>query len=958
MLTHRERGRRRNEHRPAPWVRTRLRSARTAALLTAVLAFVTVLTLAALPRAADRGANSALATFVQDRGVRATSLHLTARSRPDTPAAELDAARDRLVGQIARDLPLTRDGEHHGTRALTDRPMLNDGYDRPGGTAPQLHLLHLQGLAAHATLTDGAWPGPAAPGEPLPIAVSRRAADTIGLRVGDTVDSGPAARARIVGLYRADEPHDRYWQELPCPERACLKTLDGGGVRWETAGFAAADSRPALLAWGGGGEDFWRLPVDPRALRADRLAALRSGVGSYLAGPGAVLAAEVTGRPDLTATTLLPEVLAEATARHRATAPLAAIGPAGVAGVACVVLCLAAALAADRRTAELRLLRDRGGSRAAILLRLLGESAVTVLPAGGAATALALVLLPTPRWTAAVLAAVAGTLLAVLALPVRAAVLLARPRGTGGPTDGARGPGRRRAVGELLVLAVTGAAVAEVRRRGAAPPADGPDPLLVTAPLLVALSGGLLLARIQPPVVGRLAALARRGRGPIAFLGLARSARDPDGRHRPAVLPALALLLAVTTAGFGATLLDTVDGARLRAARTAVGGDAAVLVPQDAPLPEAFVAAADALPGVRAATGVRIERQTYLLGVGRLAVQVTLVAAEPRAYAEISRTVGAGPFDPAVLSDAAVPAGAAVPADPAVRSGAASSTAARPDPPVPALVSAGLAAQLGPGPQRLRTPGGELLATVVGTVNATPALPEAVREFVVVPVGAAAARLPELARPDNWFAVGDIDGARLRPLFATRGLADTSGLAGLLREEAREVSREPGGIPDGYLVRTARETAADLAADPLQHSTARLFRSAAVAAVAFALLAVLLTVLRASPDRAAVLARLRTMGLRPREGLALIVAETVPQTLAAVAGGAVVAAGAVALLGPAFDLSLLVGAPVAERPVPRVLPVLLPTAAVALLVCTAVVLEAAVSGRRQIATELRAGDRR
>ncbi|MFD8322018.1 hypothetical protein [Kitasatospora purpeofusca] len=951
MLTHRERGRRGDEHRPAPWVRTRLRSARAAAALTAVLAFVTVLTVTALPRATDRGANSALAAFAQDRGVKATSLHLTARPRPDTPAADLDSARDRLVGQITGDLPLTRDGEHHGTRALTDRAVLNDGYDRPGGIAPQLHLLYLQGLAGHATLTDGAWPGPAAPGEPLPIAVSRRAADTIGLRVGDTVDSGPAARARIVGLYRADDPHDRYWQELPCPERACLKTLDGGGVRWETAGFASGDSRPALLAWGGGGEDFWRLPVDPHALRADRLAALRSGVGSYLAGSGAVRAAEVTGRPDLTIGTLLPEVLAEATARHRATAPLAAIGPAGVVGVAAVVLCLAAALAADRRTAELRLLRARGGSRAGILLRLLGENAVTVLPAAGAATALALVLLPTPRWTAAVLAAAAGTLLAVLALPVRAAALLSRPPGTGGPPEGARGSGRRRAVGELLVLAVTGAAVAEVRRRGAAPSASGPDPLLVTAPLLVALSGGLLLARIQPAVVGRLAALARRGRGPIAFLGLARSARDSGGRHRPAVLPALALLLAVTTAGFGATLLDTVDGARLRAARTAVGGDAAVLVPQDAPLPEAFVTAADALPGVRASTGVRIERQTYLLGAGRLAVQVTLVVVEPRAYAEIARTVGAGAFDPAVLADPAAPSDAA-PSD------TAPSAAARPDVPVPALISPGLAGQLTPGPQRLRTPGGELLATVVGTTPATPALPEAVREFVVVPVGAAAARLPELARPDNWFAVGDIDGDRLRPLFAARGLTDASGLAGLLREEAREVSEEPGGIPDGYLVRTARETAAALAADPLQHSTVRLFRSAAVAGVAFALLAVLLTVLRASPDRAAVLARLRTMGLRPREGLALIVVETVPQTLAAVAGGAVVAAGAVALLGPAFDLSLLVGAPVGDRPAPSLLPVLLPTAGVALLVCAAVVLEAAVSGRRQIATELRAGDRR
>ncbi|MFB7477097.1 hypothetical protein [Kitasatospora sp. NPDC056184] len=938
MLDHGVLRRRGDAHRPAAWVRTRLRAARAAALLTAVLTLAAVFTAAALPRAADRGADSAVARFVLDRGVKATSLHLTARPRPGARAADLDALRERLVARIGADLPLTRDGEHHGTRALSGRPMLGDGYDRPGGIAPQLHLTYLQNLAGHATLTEGTWPGPAQPGEPLPIVVSGRAAETVRLKVGDIVDGGPAdrgageaaapARVRIVGLYRADDPRERFWRDLPCPDRACLKTLDGGGVRWETGGFVGGDGLAGLLAWGGGGEDFWRLPLDPYALRADRLAELRSGVGSYLAGPGTVGAAEAADRRELGVTTLLPEVLADATARHRATVPLAAIGPAGVAGVIAVVLGLAAALAADRRAAELRLLRARGGSRTGLLLRLLGENAVTVLPAAAVGTALALLLLPAPRWTAAALAAGATTLFALLAFPVRAAVLPARPR------PAART--RRRLVGELLVLTVTAAAVAEVRRRGAAPPGAGPDPLLVAAPLLVALTGGLLLARVQPRLVGRLAATARRGRGLIGFLGLARTARDASGHPRPAVLPTLALLIAVTTAGFGATVLDAVDDARLRAARTAIGGDAAVLVPLDAPLPEPFLAAAAALPGVRASSPVRIERQTYVLGTGPLAVQATAVVVEPRAYAEIARTVGAGPFDPAAL--AALPGG--------------------PDAPVPALVSPGLAERLPAGPQRLRTPGGELLATVAGTVAATPALPEAIREFVVLPVGPASARLPELARADNWFAVGDIDGDRLRPLFLHSGLADATGLAELLREEAREVSREPDGIPDGYQVRTSREVDAGLAADPLQQSTARLFRSAAAAGTGFALLAVLLTVLRASPDRAALLARLRTMGLRPRQGLALIVAETVPQTLAAVAGGAAVATAAVVLLGPAFDLSLLVGAAVDDALGPRALPVLAPTAGLALLVCAAVVLEALVSGRRQIAAELRAGDRR
>ncbi|MFF1798138.1 FtsX-like permease family protein, partial [Kitasatospora sp. NPDC058263] len=119
-----------------------------------------------------------------------------------------------------------------------------------------------------------------------------------------------------------------------------------------------------------------------------------------------------------------------------------------------------------------------------------------------------------------------------------------------------------------------------------------------------------------------------------------------------------------------------------------------------------------------------------------------------------------------------------------------------------------------------------------------------------------------------------------------------------------------------------------------------------------------LTLLRAAPERAAVLARLRTMGLRPRQGLALIVAETLPQTLVAAVGGGVVAWIAVALLGPAIDLSALVGAPVPTGLRPALLPVLFQVLGLAALVTAGVLAEALISGRRQISTELRAGDQR
>lgn len=236
-----------------------------------------------------------------------------------------------------------------------------------------------------------------------------------------------------------------------------------------------------MANWSRTAEDFWRLPVDVGRLRADRLDATSREIASYIAGPTAAALTRETGRARLHTTSWLPEQFEQARVRTQAAAPLALIGPAGIGGVAFVVLCLAGALAADRRDAELRLLLARGGSRAAIVGRLVGEGAVTVLPAAAAATALAVLLLPTPRLAPALITAAAVALLALLAFPVRAAVLLspARPGGRW-----------RRPVAELLVLIATAAAVLAVRRRGVGPVGGDPDPLLIAAPLLLALCGG------------------------------------------------------------------------------------------------------------------------------------------------------------------------------------------------------------------------------------------------------------------------------------------------------------------------------------------------------------------------------------------------------------------------------------------------------------------------------------
>ncbi|MEU9040711.1 MULTISPECIES: hypothetical protein [unclassified Kitasatospora] len=920
-------------HRPARWVRTRLRASPMAALLMAALALVTVFLAAAFPRIADRGADAALRDYVGHQGLNLTSLQSATRTRLTDTAAALDTVQRRITERVGRELTLSQTGEAYGVRAEASGAMLNQGYARLSDNAPpMMTLLYLHGLEDRVTLTDGTWPtaAPAALGAPLPIVLSKKAAETIGVKLGDTIDNdggGPASqrRGRVVGLYRVNDPQDPFWDDLGCPARACLYSLKGTNW-WQTTGFVDGASVTALAVWGSGGENFWRLPVAPGSLRADQLDRTRATIASFQTGPGATALVDATERADLHTSSNLTDVLNRADARYQAAMPLSAIGPAGVAGVAVVVLCLAAALNSDRRTAEIRLLQARGGSRGGVLGRLLGEGAATVLPAAVLGTVLAVVLLPTPRWGYTVLAALAAMLLALLAFPARAALLWSRTRGPGG---------WRRTIGELAVLAVTVAAVAEVRRRGVGHSGTGVDPLLVAAPLLLAVTGGLLLARIEPVVVGWLAALAGRGRGLIGFLGLARAARDTSGRRRPSALPLLALLIAVTTAGFGATVLDTVEHVRTRAARIATGGDVSVVIPDYATLSESFTEVAGKLPGVRAATGARVEPKALFIGADKEYTEAILVVAEPTAYAEIARTVGAGEFDPAKL--AATPGG--------------------PGTPVPALFSRDLAKRLAAGTPQVRTPSGnQLRTTVAGIVTATPALPDPGKPFVVVPAGPAAERLPELKRMNKWFGVGDPDPEQVRATLRDGGVTQPTGLAKLFADEAAATGKATHGLPAGYTVHSSREAAAALADDPLQHAAGRLFWYAAAAGAGFALLAVLLTLFRAAPDRTAVLARLRTMGLRPRQGLALIIAEALPRTLAAAVGGGLVAAAAVGLLGPAFDISTLVGAKVGDALTPTLMPVLLPTLGLALLVCLGVVAETLVAGRRQIATELRAGE--
>ncbi|MFB7663313.1 hypothetical protein ACFC1R_05090 [Kitasatospora sp. NPDC056138] len=923
----------------APWVRTRLRTAPTAALLTAVLVFVTAFLAAALPRAQDRGADQALRELIRRHGPTAGSL--TVKVRPDVlPSAEepvddsglrgteLDLKAKAVAGAVPAPLRLTADGPIYGSAAKASRDLMDSGLARPGGLPPKLGLSYLNAAASHARLVAGRWPTAAVAHPRYEVALSEVTAATLGVRVGSTLNAGPpvggtsdGARAEVVGLFSPDQPESAFWAGTPCLAAACLSSIVKDGMAipyWSAGGLVGRGALAGLSSWGAGYLDFYQLPFDPAALHADRLPAIRSAVASLMAGPANVRLPDALGSHDIQVDSVLPQLFTEAAHRQAAIAPLTAGGPLGAAGVAGAVLCLAAALAAERRATELHLLRARGGSRTGVLRRLLGETAVTVLPAALAGTLLALLVLPTGRWGASVLAALAITLVALLGLPLRALVLSVGPRPDGG---------RRRLVVELAVAAVTVGALVAVRRRGVAPGGDGVDLLLVGAPLLLALTAALVLARLHPVLIGWVARRAGRRPGLVGFLGLARAARGEGRRNRPSVLPLLALLLAATTAGFGATVLDSVTAGRERAALTDVGAGARVAGLAAAVLPEGFEAAAARLPGAGTATAAWTDDGVSVGTSGSALISgVTVVVIDPVAYAELARDLGRGGFDPALLADDG-----------------------RADSSVPALVSRDVAERLGGAPGAVRFASAELRVRVAGVVDGTPVVNGGGgTRTMVLPAGPATRRLPRLGRPNLWLATGRLETAALRDLLQRLSPARPVA-AGAASKQWSE---------DSYSVRTRAEAARELAVDPLQRTGVGLFWASVAAAGGYALLSVLLTLVRAAPERAALLARLRTMGLRPWQGLALILAEALPQPLVAAVAGGLVAAAAVPLLGAAVDLSAMVGAPVATGLRTAWLPVLLQVLALATIATATVVAEAAVSGRRQITTELRAGDGR
>ncbi|MES1170523.1 MAG: hypothetical protein ABUL47_07545, partial [Leifsonia sp.] len=151
-----------------------------------------------------------------------------------------------------------------------------------------------------------------------------------------------------------------------------------------------------------------------------------------------------------------------------------------------------------------------------------------------------------------------------------------------------------RGIAEIAVIVLAALSVFLLTRRGLAQATAQVcvDPLLSVAPLLLAVSVGIVVLRGYPLPMRLARRAAVRGRGLTGFIGAVRAARAPT----VGLAGVLALVVGISVALFSTVLLSTFESSVIRAAQESVGADARVEAPS---LSAQQIGAVERIDGVR-----------------------------------------------------------------------------------------------------------------------------------------------------------------------------------------------------------------------------------------------------------------------------------------------------------------------------------------------------------------------
>ncbi len=651
----------------------------------------------------------------------------------------------------------------------------------------------------------------------------------------------------------------------------------------------------------------YRLYVDPGLVQVSEVELLAADLRGLQASFGSL---GVSAADEFTVVTGLSGVIDRFLEQRRLTTSMLSLSLAGLVATALAVVALLAALVEARQRRSLVLLRNRGSSRAQLVvarilqgLALAGPGAVLGMVA---ATALAPEVDGTPAVRAAVGLALGGTAAIVAAgLP-----WIRKDLGTLQSDDVAPvRVGARRLVLEGVVLAVAIGVVVLVRRRGATgvEAAGGSfDPLLALAPAILGGAAGLLTVRLYGLPIRGLSALVARRRGVVTFVGLRRVLRQVGAAR----LALVVVLLGVSTAVFASVVRYSIDEGQLDSTWRETG-------------------AAYRLTGGAPATA--LSSRLDLSGVG--AIEATSLAARfPSARAVGEPLVVPSRVDVLALDTVdhrAVVAGTrAEDALPELAVGAGTEES-----PLPAVVSRAWGERAPIVGDRFTLDLGRVVPSfvVVEVRDRFPAMPLD-QPFVIVDRQAVEALEPELVlRPTIQYVRA--------PATAFEAIES----AIVARTRAVRITAQ------GELYRELREA-------PFVRGANRGLGLVFTLSVAFAVVGAVSAMALTAAHRRRDVAYLRTLGLDTRQAVAITIVEQVPLVIVATLVGALVGVGTVLVFEPGIDLTAFAGERILESVQIDAGAIAAAAAGVMVVMALAVVSFGWMTRRESLGTVLRLGD--
>jgi putative ABC transport system permease protein len=779
---------------------------------------------------------------------------------------------------------------------------------------PEMEVAYRNALPANAQLVAGSYAHGAPPRGGLAGAVTTQMAARFGLHPGSrvvlSVPAGPI-RILITAIVRIHEPDSAFWTKDATVGTPSRNVGRGTCNCWVGSIFADPDQFVAVQnSLGSSSIDIqWVYPLAVGGLSADGTQALLDDLNRADAVPLGLTGVFAPAVSTAAIATPLVTVLSGFLVTQAAVQTVLLLLFVSLIVTGAAVILLAAGMIAARRADDLGLLRSRGASvRQVAALMLRSTAIVSVLAAlAGAGLAVAV----TGRSDASSglgLSLAAITVATALAgPPLIAAWQHRRPRS--GPAGSSRiypgredrprsrGAGLRRLVAEVTAIAASVAGLVVLHNQGV-PASGGVDLYLAATPVLAAIPIVLIVLRLYPLVVRGLLRLSSRRAGATGFVALAGAARS----SLIGVLPAFALVLALSLAAFAGMVNQAITRGEVAASWQSTGADVAITA-TSAPVTPAAEKAIAAVPGVRHLTATW--NTTWTTPGDQ---PVTLVAVDPASYAAL---LASTPFPDVPLAKLGTGSGSPV-----------TSTQT-----VPVLASPAAAASLGGTTADLSPPVaiGPIRVRVAGTVATIPGQPPG-SAFLVMPIR----RLPG---PRGVPAVNQI--------FITGSGISTAAMSAVVLRQL------PGASTAFRSVQLAT-----LAGSPLQHGADLILPLTIVTAAGFGLFILMLGVALGTSDRALTLARLTVMGHERATRLVLL--EALPAVVVAVAAGAACALALPPLVGSALDLSVFTGPGVPVMVRPDWISLGLPAVAALLLAAGALATEARRLSRRGVDRMLRA----